>query len=187
VLDERTRDEEARARDLPLVDAIADFEDVVQLRAEIARERHSALEELLGRGGHDLPAEAGAVCRVPVLVVSVADDHQVHVHVGEPGQNAHPARVDGRRPIGHRDGRTRTDRDDPLARDQHDAVVDRRALVAVDDPSADERERRFGRRLGGGQARAERDTEDESAGEPAHVPSFRKARILAPRRRRPAH
>ena len=72
------------------------------------------------------------------------------VHVHEAGQHAHALGVD--------DGRARRDRDlaarphghDAVAGDEDDAVLDGRALVAVDDLAADEGQRRLGRSLGRG-------------------------------------
>jgi hypothetical protein len=66
----------------------------------------------------------------------VAQDHQVDVHVHEAGQHAHAGGVDhgGAGRDGHLGPRAH--RHDAIARDQHHAVVDRRAFVAVDDLAA---------------------------------------------------
>ncbi len=105
-----------------------------------------AHQQLLGRDGHDLVAEAAHVGRVPVLVVGVAQDHQVHVHVHEPGKDAHACGVHHGRAGRDRDLRARADGHDALAGDENHAVVDGRPLVAVDDLAADESQGGF---LGG--------------------------------------
>ena len=69
----------------------------------------------------------------------------------EAGQDAHALACRSTVvPGGDRHLRARAHGHDPVARDQHDAVVDGRALVAVDDLAADEGQRRLVGGRGGG-------------------------------------
>ena len=133
VLDEGPRDEEAGSRDLALLDAAPDRKAVLEGGPEVAHGGHPAHQELLRGDGHDLVPEAGHVGGVPMLVVGVAEDHQVDMHVHEAGEHAHARRVDDRGAGRYRHLGARAHGHDPLARDEHDPVVDRRPLVAVDD------------------------------------------------------
>ena len=111
VLDEGTRDVEARPGDLARGDPLLDVQDLLERRAEVAHGRDAAHQQLLRRDRHDLVAEARHVGLVPVLVVRVAEDHQVDVHVHQSGQHAHAGGVDhgraGRAPRLRRGGRPR--------------------------------------------------------------------------------
>ena len=55
--------------------------------AEVARRRHSRAQQLVRGGGHDLLLEPRRVGLVPVGVVRVAVDHEMHVHVPQSRQH----------------------------------------------------------------------------------------------------
>ena len=76
---------------------------------------------------------------VPVRVVAVAVDHQVHVHVPQAGQHAHAFGGDHLGAGRHRERARPADGGDALALDEDDAVADRAAAEAVDERAADER------------------------------------------------
>jgi hypothetical protein len=153
VLDEGAGDEEPGPRDLAVLDAPLHREAVLERRPQVAYSRDPAHEQLFGGDGHDLVAEPRHVRRVPVLVVRVAQDHQVDVHVHEAGEDAHARGVDHGGAGGHGDFAPRAHGHDALAGDENDAVVEGRPLVAIDHLPADEGEGRLGSSLGGGQER----------------------------------
>ena len=173
MLDEGAGNEEARARDLAPLDAPPDLHAVLERCAEIAGEGHAGPEQLPRGGGHDLVAEAGAVRGVPVLVVAVTQDHEVHVHVGEPGKNGHAACVDLRHARRDGDLAAPSHGRDAVSGDEDDSVVDRAALVSVYDAAPHEREGYAGGvGLGGGGAGRRQKQNDGGGGrgdEPAHA------------------
>jgi hypothetical protein len=138
VLEEGAGDVESGARDLPLAHGVAHGQDVVERRAEVAGGGHAGEEELAGRRRHDRSPEELGIGLVPVIVVGVADDHQVDVHVPQPREHAHPFRRDHLGPIRDLYLAHPPDLLDPLAGNKHDAVFDRPAAVAVDQPAADQ-------------------------------------------------
>ena len=104
VLDERPGDEEPRPGDLSLLDPPLDVR-MSSSGAPSSRANVTPLvEQLPRRRRHDLVAEARPVRLVPVLVVPVAEDHQVDVHVREARQHGHAARVDRRNSGRHATG-----------------------------------------------------------------------------------
>ena len=141
VLDERARHKEPRTGDLVPLDLLLDRDDVVERRAEVARARDAGAEQLLRRDGHDEIGVARAVQVVPPLVVAVAEDLEVHVHVDEARHDGHAVGVDRPHARGNGDGAGRTDGGDALARDEDHAVLDRRPAVAVEDAAAGDGER----------------------------------------------
>ena len=155
VLDEGAGDEEPRPGDLAPRDPPLHGHDVLEPGAQVARRRHAGEKQLLRRRGHDLLLEPAAVRRIPMLVVAVAHDHQVDVHVGEPREHAHSLGRDHPDAGGDGDVGLSTHRDDPLARNEHHAVLDRRSPVAVDHPSSDEGERGLLRLEEGGTAQCQ--------------------------------
>ena len=141
VLKERSRDEQARSGDLTPRDPPLHGEDVFERGAQVARSRHAGEQQLFRRGRHDLLLEPAAVGRVPVLVVAVAHDHQVDVHVGETRQHTHPLGRDDPHAGGNRDLAAAADCGDALAGDENHTVLDRRPAVAVEDTAADQGQR----------------------------------------------
>ncbi len=123
VLDERTRDVDRRALQRALVEAVADADRRLERRAEIARAGHAGQQELLGRSGHDDSLELGQIRLVPVRVVAVPVQHQMHVHVPQAGQHAHAFGGDHLGAARHRQRADGADRADPLALDEDHAVA----------------------------------------------------------------
>ncbi len=171
VLDEWTRDVEGRAGNLAAIDPVAHFNAFFQRRAQIARAGHASQQELPRGRRHDFGAEAGRVGFVPVLVVTVAEQHRVHVRVPESGQHVHALGGDyfGVR----RDGQFAhlANRLDPGALDQDDAVGERRPAESVDQSPADQGDGR-GAGGAGGNKEGEREKPDER---PNHGGIIRKA------------
>ena len=163
VLDERTRDEEPRSGDFPLLDPRLNVEHVLERRSELPREGDSAREQLARGRRHDFPPEARSIRRVPVLVVAVAEDHEMDVHVRETGNHGHPARVDGRRARRHGHGAARAHGDDPLPRNEDDAVLDGSTLVTIDDAPAHQRQSHLWLILGPEQGRQAADQKQAHA------------------------
>ena len=85
----------------------------------------------------------------PVVVVAVAEDHQVDVHVHDAGHHRHAVGVNHARARRDSDRRQRAGGDDAVAVDHDRGVVDGRAAEAVDETAAGEDERlRVGRDRG---------------------------------------
>ena len=138
-LDEGSGHEQGRPGDAAAVDRIAHGDAVLQRTAQVARTRHAGQQQLLRRRRHDHVPELGRVGLVPVVVVGVPIDHQVHVHVPQAGQHRHAFGRDDRRVRGHGQRLHRAYRNDALAFDQDDAVADRIAERAVDQGAAHHR------------------------------------------------
>lgn len=121
------------------VDLVPNRNARLERPAEIARARHAGEEQLLRRGRHDDRLELLRVGLVPVCVVGVTVDHQVHVHVPESREHGHAF-------CGHDPGACRDvdrshlpDGADALAIDQDDGVMNRPAAESVNQRPADER------------------------------------------------
>ena len=124
---------------LSLVDALPDRDRRLQRRAEIARARHAGQQQLFGRRRHDDGTELIGVGLVPVRVVAVPAQHEVHVHIPEAGQHAHAVGGDHLCAGRHRKRIDGADGGDPLTFDEDDAVADRPSAVAIDQRAADQR------------------------------------------------
>ena len=111
----------------------------VERSAEIARAGDAGEQQLLRRGRKDHRLERRRIGLVPVVVVGVPDDLQVHVHVPQPGQHGHPFRGNHLGAGGHRERADLADGANAIAVDDDDAVLHRPAAVAVDQRAADER------------------------------------------------
>ena len=139
MLDERAGDEQARPGNLAVCDPLFDRDRIVEGCAEVARGSDTREQQLLGRGRHDLRFETVDVVLVPVLVIRVAVQHQVHVHVPEAGEHRHALGRDHFIPGGYLQRVDCADGNDGVALDEDHAVRDRIAEQAVDEPAADER------------------------------------------------
>ena len=106
--------------------------------AEIARAGHAGHQQLLRGGRHDHRLELRRVGLVPVVVVGVADDHRVDVHVPEAGEHGHAFGGDHLGAGGDGERADLADGGDLVAVDEDDAVLDGRAGEAVDEGAADE-------------------------------------------------
>ncbi len=124
---------------LPALMRLRDGDAGLERRAEIARARDAGEQQLLRRRRHDHRFELRRIRLVPVGVVAVPDDHRVDVHVPEPGQDSHAFGRDHLGAGGDRERADLTDRGDPLAVDEDDAVANRPSAEAVDERAADER------------------------------------------------
>ena len=135
----------ARAGDFTLRDPIANRQALLERRAQIDGGRDAGHQELLRGDGHHARQHRVAALlvdpREPAHVVAVAEDHQVHVRLDEPGHHRLAARVDDGRARRNPDLGRRAGRDDPVALDEDGGVVDRRNVVAGEQHAADERER----------------------------------------------
>ncbi len=169
VLDEGTRDVERGARDLAGVDPIADGDTGLERPAEIARTGDAGHQQLLRGRRHDHGLELGHVCLVPVVVVGVADDHRMDVHVPEAGQNGHAFRGDNLGAGGHGERSDLADGGDLVTVDEDHTVLDRRTGEAVDEGTADESFRSG--RLGWGRFGRDGGEGEEDGEEQAHVRS----------------
>jgi hypothetical protein len=81
LLDERAGDVDGRAVDRAGPDAVANGDAGLERTTEIACARDAGQQELFGGGGHDHRFELRRIGLVPVGVVAVPVDHEVHVHV----------------------------------------------------------------------------------------------------------
>ncbi len=140
-LQEWTGDEHARSGDLTALDPFLDCDDVVERRAEVTRGRDAGHQKLFCGDRHDDIAILRRVGLEPVVVIAVAEDHEVDVHVHEAGHHRVAVGVDDFGAGRNLHGRFRTDRADGVAFDDHDRVLDRRSAVTVDQTAAREDER----------------------------------------------
>ena len=87
LLQEGSAHKDARAGDVAAGDAVAHRDAVFERSADVTHRGDTRHQQLLGGDGHDDVAEAVAVNPVPMVIVGVAEDHQVDVHVHQPGQH----------------------------------------------------------------------------------------------------
>ena len=141
VLNKRPRDIERRAGKLAAIDPVAHLDAFLQRRAEIARAGYAGHEQLMRGRRHDLASETLGISFVPMVVVAVAEQHGVNVAIPKAGQNRHAF---GGNDFGIRrdlEGVDRADGGDALAFDHDHAVGERRPAEAVDQTTADQRDR----------------------------------------------
>ena len=172
VLNERAGDVERGAWDLPLVDPVADVDTRFEWPAEIAGGGDPGHQQLLRGGRHDHRLELREVGLVPVIVIGVANDHRVDVHIPQAGQHGHAFRGDHLSAGRHRKRPDLADRGDLVSVDQDHAVLDRWPGEAVDERAADERLQSGGGRRSSLLARGQGGTgdqgEDKAASHQAH-------------------
>ena len=129
--------DDARPRNPAAFDASLRGGEGVGIARQIHRGGDAAQQELAGGDGHDVGI-VRAVRAVPVLIVGVAEDVQVHVDVDQPRHDGHPAGVDDLGAVGRRQRLPAAGRDDAVVVDQDDAAGQGRSPVAVDEQAADD-------------------------------------------------
>ena len=147
MLNERACHIQTRTGNFAARDALLHRENVIQTRTKIARRGDTGHQQLPRCNRHHRRRVLRAVQIVPALVVAVAEDVEMHVHVDQAGHDGVPVGVDHRRASGHWQFADAPDAQDSVAGDENHAVLEHRTAVAIDDPSANDGHRDFRRRL----------------------------------------
>ena len=127
----------AGARDLAAIDAPLRGDESVRVAREVDRRGHPAHDELAGGDRHHVRV-VRPMGAVPVLVVRVSEDVQMHVDVDQSRQDGHPGGVDDLRAVGHGERLPTAGSHDAIAVDEDDPAGQGRPLVPVDQQPADD-------------------------------------------------
>ena len=131
----------AGAGNLAARDALLSGDEGFRLARQVRHGGYPAHEELPRRGLHDFRI-AGAVGAVPVLVVRVAENIHVHVHVDESRHDGHSGGVEEPGAVGDLERIPASDGNDAITVHENDRSGQWRSLVSVDQHATHDGERR---------------------------------------------
>ena len=141
MLQERARRVDRRTLEFTPCDAALYVEHFFKRCTEIAHAGNASHEVLFRCRRNNRAPDFRGVHAIPIRVVAVPHQHQVHVHIPEPGQHVHALGRHHRHASGNGERANLTDRDNALAVNQDDAVFDRGSTVPVDECATHQGER----------------------------------------------